>query len=261
MTDYSEQGAVPVEDAARPDPPTVDEVLRRQRAEFGNEHRPPGTNSDESTDDGVSGVVGAVLAAASRTGRASAAGVNAGVERAARAMTRRATASALADPRPVADVRDLAAALAERSPVPALSSATAAALAARVARRVGPLRFLARRTPLWIAAAAIPALYASVARGATELNLVASHLVLRARAAGVQPDPHRVHDAAIRVLTRAGSDAAPAPGTLVSRWMGRAARSALPFAGAVRTPDPEGVADAAGQVPVSELAADHPTTA
>ena len=31
MTDYSEQGAIPVEDAAVPDPPTVDEVLARQR--------------------------------------------------------------------------------------------------------------------------------------------------------------------------------------------------------------------------------------
>jgi hypothetical protein len=33
MSDYSEQGAVPVEDAAVEDPPTVDEVLERQRAE------------------------------------------------------------------------------------------------------------------------------------------------------------------------------------------------------------------------------------
>lgn len=33
MSDYSEQGAIPVEDAAVEDPPTVDEVLERQRAE------------------------------------------------------------------------------------------------------------------------------------------------------------------------------------------------------------------------------------
>ena len=258
MTDYSEQGAVPVEDAARPDPPTADEVLRQHMAEVGDQHSPPSVKHDKSADEEVSGVVGAVLTAAGRTGRASAAGLSASVERAAHTLTRRATARALTDPQPVADVRDLAKALAERSSVPLLSSATAAALASRVARRIGPLRFLARRTPMWIAAAAIPALYASVARGATELNLVASHLVLRARAAGVDPDPHRVHDAAVRVLTRAGSDADRAAGTLVSRWMGRAARSTLPFAAGVRTPDPEGVAEAAGQVPVSELAADHP---
>jgi hypothetical protein len=255
MTDYTEHGAVPVEDAVRPDPPTVDEVLRRHLAEVGDEHTPEG-KADESTDNEVSGVVGAVLAAAARTGRVSAAGVSAGVEAAARSMTRRATASALADPRPVADVRDLAAALAERSSVPSLSGATAAALATRVARRAGPLRFLARRTPMWIAAVAIPALYASIARGATELNLVASHLVLRARAAGVEPDPRRLNDAAVRLLTKVGAED-PAAGTLVSRWLGRAARSTLPFASGVRTPDPEGVAEAAGKVPVSELVNSH----
>ena len=39
MTDYSEQGAVPVEDAAVPDPPTVDEVLERQREEYPEQAR------------------------------------------------------------------------------------------------------------------------------------------------------------------------------------------------------------------------------
>jgi hypothetical protein len=33
MTDYSERGAVPIEDAAVADPPTVDEVLEQQRRE------------------------------------------------------------------------------------------------------------------------------------------------------------------------------------------------------------------------------------
>lgn len=44
VTDYSEQGAVPVEDAAVPNPPTVDEVLARQREEFGE-------GDDEREDD------------------------------------------------------------------------------------------------------------------------------------------------------------------------------------------------------------------
>lgn len=34
MTDYSEHGAEPVDDAASDDPPTVDEVLERQRVEY-----------------------------------------------------------------------------------------------------------------------------------------------------------------------------------------------------------------------------------
>jgi hypothetical protein len=34
MTDYSSDGAIPVEDAAVEDPPTVDEVAERQRREY-----------------------------------------------------------------------------------------------------------------------------------------------------------------------------------------------------------------------------------
>ena len=34
MTDYTEHGTIPVEDAAVDDPPTVDEVIERQRAEY-----------------------------------------------------------------------------------------------------------------------------------------------------------------------------------------------------------------------------------
>lgn len=34
MTDYSEEGAVPADDAVVDDPPTVEEVLERQRDEF-----------------------------------------------------------------------------------------------------------------------------------------------------------------------------------------------------------------------------------
>jgi hypothetical protein len=34
MTDYSEHGAIPVEDAVVDDPPTVDEVIQRQRKEY-----------------------------------------------------------------------------------------------------------------------------------------------------------------------------------------------------------------------------------
>jgi hypothetical protein len=39
MSDYSEQGAVPIEDAATDDPPTVDEVIERQRKEHPDQAR------------------------------------------------------------------------------------------------------------------------------------------------------------------------------------------------------------------------------
>jgi hypothetical protein len=39
MTDYSEKGAEPVEDAAVADPPTVDEVRKRQAEKFPDQAR------------------------------------------------------------------------------------------------------------------------------------------------------------------------------------------------------------------------------
>jgi hypothetical protein len=47
MTDYSEHGAVPVEDAAVADPPTVDEVLEEQRARYPEQAR---TSTQQPTD-------------------------------------------------------------------------------------------------------------------------------------------------------------------------------------------------------------------
>jgi hypothetical protein len=46
MSDYSESGAAPVEDAAVEDPPTVEEVLEQQRREYPEQartamHNPP----------------------------------------------------------------------------------------------------------------------------------------------------------------------------------------------------------------------------
>ena len=39
MTDYSEHGTIPVEDAAVPDPPTVDEVQQEQQDKFPEQAR------------------------------------------------------------------------------------------------------------------------------------------------------------------------------------------------------------------------------
>ena len=63
MSDWSEQGAVPVEDAAVEDPPTVDEVLERQRVEYPeqaatstqqpghhDEDPPPADDADDADD-------------------------------------------------------------------------------------------------------------------------------------------------------------------------------------------------------------------
>lgn len=54
MSDYSEEGAVRAEDAAVDHPPTVDEVLERQRAEHPDQAvtstmQPPGSGEEQAT--------------------------------------------------------------------------------------------------------------------------------------------------------------------------------------------------------------------
>ena len=172
-----------------------------------------------------------------------------------RALTRRVVVDAAARPRPVPDMRTLVDRLAERPHAPLLGGASAAAMAAKVARRFGPLRFLARRTPMWVVAAAVPALYASVARGADEVSLVASHLVLRTRAEGHEPDPERIRRAAVQLVSGAPvrTDVEPPYGPLARSWLRRAARATLPFNKGVATGDPHGIAASASAVPVSSL--------
>jgi len=203
----------------------------------------------------VRSVVRVAVATAGQAGRASAEALGEAVEAPARALARRVTARAVAQPAPVADRATLAEALARPARGPALGGTTAAALAARVARRIGPLRFLARRAPMWLVVSAGPALHASISRGADELGLVASHLVLRARQAGVQVEPELVRRAAVQVLAGAPVDpeAEPHHARLALEWIARAARSALPRSAGLAPPDPDAIAAAAAGVAPSSL--------
>lgn len=211
----------------------------------------------------VRAVVFAALAFLRRAGTISLKGLTDAVDAPFRVLTRKVAADAVAQPRPVHDKRTLASALAARPKAPVLGGATAAALAARVARRFGPLRFLARRTPMWLVAVAAPALHASLAKGADELALVASHLVHRARAAGVEPDPERVRRAAMQLVSGLPVDPATDKGhrRLIAAWLQRALRSALPLTAGVATRDPQGLAAAAETVPPGILGPVRDTTA
>jgi len=209
-----------------------------------NGTRPP---ADDTV---VKAVVNGLKAALGKAGTLTASGLSEAVEAPARALTRRAAESAVAAPRPLADERSLARALAQKPGSPLLGSTAATALAARVARRIGPLKFLARKTPMWVVAAAGPAFYASVARGADEVGMVASHLVHRARAAGLQPHPDRVWRAAVQLVSGATVDtgAEPRHGALVLGWLKRAVKAALPFGASVATRDPALLAAAAATI-------------
>jgi hypothetical protein len=216
------------------------------------------TNEDLPASNEVHNVVQAAVDTLGRAGSASAGAVADAVEGAGRALTRKMVGDAVTSPRAVGDLEALARALAQRPVSPALAGATVAALGLRLAGRIRRLGFLARRTPLWLLATAVPALVASVARGADELGLVASHLVLRARAKGVEPDPERVRRVAVQIASRRAVDPEQEPrhGPLVVSWLRRAFRAALPFTAGVATSDPEGLAAAAADVDPTRLAAD-----
>jgi len=203
----------------------------------------------------VGDVVRTVVSSVGRAGTVSLSALGDAAEGPGRALTGRISATAVSQPRPVADPRDLAAALDEQPHSPLLGGATGAALAAKVAGRVGPLRFLGRRTPTWLVITAVPALHASVASGAEELALVSSHLVHRARRAGVEPDPERVRRAAVQLMAGApvDPDIEPRHAPLVLAWLQRALRAILPFSAGVATRNPDALARAAAAVEPSSL--------
>jgi len=203
-------------------------------------------------------VVQAAVDVLGRVGSASVGAVADAVDGAGRALTRKIVGDAVTSPRAMVDREALARALAERPVAPGLAGATVAALGLRLAGRTRRLGFLARRTPLWLLATAVPALVASVSRGADELGLVASHLVLRARAEGIEPDPERVRRVAAQIASRRAVDPEqePSHGRLVVSWLRRAFRAALPFTAGVATSDPDGLAAAAAEVDPTRLAAD-----
>ncbi len=220
------------------------------------------TNTQPQTDDtAVEGDVRTVVQTAvdtvTRAGTVSAAGVSDAVESAGRSLARRVVTGAAMERRELVDDSRLAQALADKPTVTALGSATTAAMAIRFASRFKRLGFLAKRTPALMVAAAVPALLASVTRGADELGMVSAHLVHRARAEGVEPDLERVRRAAIQVIRRQPVDpeVEPSHGALVVYWLRRAFRAALPFTAGVATADPEGLASAAAAVEVSGLGA------
>jgi hypothetical protein len=232
-----------------------------------------GARHDEVNDE-VDNVVQTAVETVSRAGTVSLAAFTDALESVGRSLTRRVVEGAVADPPSPAgaaggtadagrapastaliDRGRLAESLAAGPKAPALGSATVAAIGLKVATRFRKLGFLAKRTPAFLVAAAVPALVASVTRGAHELGMVASHLAQRARAEGVEPDLDRVRRVAVQIMARRPIDPEiePSHGALARSWLWRAARAALPFTSGVITSDPRGIAAKAAEVDVREL--------
>jgi hypothetical protein len=211
--------------------------------------------SDPVVAEEAAGLVNSALDAVARAGMISASALGDALDGAGRSLSRRVVADAAARRRPLPDRDALARALADRPPSPVLAGATAAAITLRFASRFKRLRWVAKRSPLWLLATAVPALVASVTRGADELGMVASYLVGRARAGGVEPDLERVRRTAVQIVSHRPVDPEdePSHGRLVVSWLRRAARAALPFTAGVATADPEGLAAAAAEVDPAAL--------
>jgi hypothetical protein len=211
--------------------------------------------TDPAVPDDVRGVVQTAVDAVGRAGTISASAATDALESAGRSLSRRAVADAATARPELADERKLHDALADKPRLPALGSATTAAVALRFAGRFRKLGFLAKRTPAFLLATAIPALVASVTRGADELGMVAAHLAHRARAEGVEPDIERVRRAAVQIVSHRPVDpeTEPSHGALALIWLRRAVRAALPFTAGVATADPAGLATAAANVDTTLL--------
>lgn len=205
----------------------------------------------------VRGVVQTAVDALSRAGSASASAVAEALESAARRLTRRVATEAAVSRPDLADEARLQRSLAARPEVTAMAGATTAAVVLRLGRRFRPLNFLARRTPAFLLATAVPAALASVSRGADELGMVVSHLAHRARADGIEPDVERVRRVAVQILSFRPVDPGvePSHGRLAWMWIRRAVRAALPFTSGVATADPDRLAGAAAAVDTASLAA------
>ena len=176
-------------------------------------------------------------------------------ERVARALCARVVQRSLDDPRPIRDLRELQAALSQRSSIP-LDGTGAVIITKAVLSRVGPLKVLAGRTPWLMAASAVPDMYSALARGREEVAIVSSFLVNRAGGAGADIDPERLRRVTVQLLQRRRVD----PGSesdfdadLVSSWIRRALKSALPFVKGGVTPHAKRIAAAAATVDPSML--------
>ena len=199
------------------------------------------------------GVVQAVTSTLAKGGQASAGAVSRSAEGAATTLTGRVIRSALAQPRSIEDTTELAKALVTR-PTGASLAGPVVAMAARAASKFGALRFLTHRTPMWLLASVVPALWSAMARGTNELSALASYLALRARSEGVEPDPGRLETAVVQLAL--GQPVDPGlevrHGPLVLRWLGSGAWGVLALGNRGRSA-PRRLAAAASAVPPSTL--------
>lgn len=210
--------------------------------------------------DDVADVVRAVLA---RTRQAAGGGVElvgGGVDDAVRLLVDRRVQRALRSTAPPPGPADV---------VLALSGDGTSSTARRVgqagvwlASRGRFARSIGTRTPAGLALAFGPEVYDAVVRNVRGLDAAIEHLVGRARARGIEPDPARLRAVVVQALTGAPVDPAADPdhAALLRTWLADAGRRVAPFGlgnvrGLTRGRTADAVAAALGTVDVGGLRA------
>lgn len=185
-------------------------------------------DDDRSTRDAVLAVAGSVAKRGWSLAGSGAQALGSGVDDALRVLlTTRVERALRPDAGPVTTDSLIAALDATPSAVPAWLGAGMARLArtGRAAKAVGG------RTPVGLALTFGPAVYSAITSNLGSLDASIAHLVTRARASGVDPDPDRLRRVAVQALTGAPIDPEidPDHGSLLRLWIGQAGRRAVPF--------------------------------
>ena len=184
---------------------------------------------ERSTSDDVLVVVRAVAARGWSLAGSGTQALAGGLDDALRALVRRRVDRAMRPGTPAVDADALVDALDPRSG-PALSPWIGAG-AARLARTGRVAKVVGGRTPLGLAVRFGPAVHAAVTSSIRSIDAAAAHVVHRARANGVEPDPERVHRVVVQALGGGGIDphAEADHGRLLRGWLTTAGRRAVPF--------------------------------
>jgi hypothetical protein len=214
-------------------------------------------DDERSTSDDVLAVVREVAARGWSLAGSGTQALAGGVEDALRAMVRRRVDRAMRPGAPAVDADALVDALDPRSG-PALSPWIGAG-AARLARTGRVAKVVGGRTPLGLAVRFGPAVHAAVTTSIRGIDAAAAHVVHRARAEGVEPDPERVHRVVVQALGGGGIDphGEADHGRLLRGWLAAAGRRAVPFGDRIsglrggRTP--EAIAATLASVDVTRL--------
>jgi hypothetical protein len=190
------------------------------------DERPSG---ERSAPDDVLAVVRAVVGRGRSLAGSGATVLSGGAEDAVRTLVARRAERALRPGAAVVSTADLIDALDPRTSTAISPWVSAGVL--RLARTGRIAKVVGGRTPVGLAVRFGPALYGAISGNLRGLDAALGHVVSRARARKVEPDPDRLRRVVVQALAGDHLDPGSEPDhtALVRVWLGDAGRRAVPF--------------------------------